>query len=76
MTYTLPPAPDNNGDAAGDGVALDRAGVPVLDADDVTKSYPGEPPVQALRGVNLTICRGSWWVSSARRGRARPPCCS
>jgi putative ABC transport system ATP-binding protein len=27
----------------------------VLDIDDVTKTYPGEPPVQALRGVSLTI---------------------
>jgi putative ABC transport system ATP-binding protein len=32
--------------------------VPVLDVDNVTKSYPGEPPVQALRGVNLTIGQG------------------
>ena len=32
--------------------------MPVLDVDDVTKSYPGEPPVQALRGVNLTIGPG------------------
>jgi putative ABC transport system ATP-binding protein len=31
---------------------------PVLDVDNVTKSYPGEPPVQALRGVNLTIGAG------------------
>jgi putative ABC transport system ATP-binding protein len=31
---------------------------PVLDVDDVTKSYAGEPPVQALRGVNLTIGPG------------------
>ena len=30
----------------------------MLDVDDVTKSYPGEPPVQALRGVNLTIGQG------------------
>ena len=58
MSYTLPPAPDNNGDAAGDGVALGGAGAPVLDVLDVTKSYPGEPPVHALRGVNLTICQG------------------
>jgi putative ABC transport system ATP-binding protein len=27
----------------------------VLAVDDVTKSYPGEPPVQALREVSLTI---------------------
>jgi putative ABC transport system ATP-binding protein len=30
----------------------------VLEVDDVTKSYPGEPPVQALRGVNITIGQG------------------
>jgi putative ABC transport system ATP-binding protein len=30
----------------------------VLDVDDVTKSYPGQPPVQALREVNLTIGPG------------------
>jgi putative ABC transport system ATP-binding protein len=33
-------------------------GVPVLDLDEVTKSYPGEPPVQALREMNLTIGQG------------------
>ncbi len=31
---------------------------PVLAVDAVTKSYPGEPPVQALRGVNLTVHQG------------------
>jgi putative ABC transport system ATP-binding protein len=46
MTSTPPP----------NGFAI--AGVPVLDVDDVTKSYPGEPPVQALREVNLTIGQG------------------
>jgi putative ABC transport system ATP-binding protein len=30
----------------------------VLDVDDVTRSYPGEPPVQALRGVTLAIGQG------------------
>jgi putative ABC transport system ATP-binding protein len=34
------------------------AGVPVLDVDHLIKSYPGEPPVLALRGVNLTIGQG------------------
>ncbi len=57
MTYTLPPEPDNKA-GAGNGVALGGAGVPVLDVHDVTKHYPGEPPVQALRGVNLTIAQG------------------
>ena len=58
MTHTPPPTPDNTAVAAGNGVAIDGAGVPVLDVDGVTKTYPGEPPVQALREVNLTIGPG------------------
>jgi putative ABC transport system ATP-binding protein len=58
MTYTPPPTPDNKAVAAGNGFAMGGGGVPVLDVDDVVKSYPGEPPVQALRGVNLTIGPG------------------
>ncbi len=58
MTWTSPPTPDNNAVAAGNGFAIGGAGVPVLDADGVTKSYPGAPPVHALRGVDLTIGPG------------------
>ena len=58
MTHTPPPTPDSTAVAAGNGFALGAAGVPVLDVDDVTKSYPGEPPVEALREVNLTIGPG------------------
>jgi len=58
MTHTPPPTPSNNAVAAGNGSAIGGAGVPVLDVDEVTKSYPGESPVQALRGVNLTIGQG------------------
>jgi putative ABC transport system ATP-binding protein len=58
MTCTLPSIPDTNAVAAGDGLAIGGAGTPVLDVDDVTKSYPGEPSVQALRGVNLTVGQG------------------
>lgn len=36
----------------------DSTKVPVLDVDKVTKTYPGEPPVDALRGVTLTIGEG------------------
>ena len=43
----------------------------MLDVDDVTKSYPGEPPVQALRGVSLTIGRGSWSGSSGPSGSGK-----
>jgi putative ABC transport system ATP-binding protein len=39
-------------------MAMDGAGVRVLEVDDVTKSYSGEPPIQALRGVSLTIDQG------------------
>jgi putative ABC transport system ATP-binding protein len=53
-----PPTPSSSAVAAGNGVAVEDAEVPVLDVDDVTKSYPGEPPVQALREVNLTVGHG------------------
>jgi putative ABC transport system ATP-binding protein len=55
MTPTPPTTPDRATVAAGNGFALGGAGVPVLDVDDVTKSYPGEPPVRALREVDLTV---------------------
>ena len=31
---------------------------PVLEADAVTKVYPSEPPVTALRGINFTVTQG------------------
>jgi putative ABC transport system ATP-binding protein len=58
VTDDLPPSPDNDAVVAGNGSVTDAAQVPVLEVDNVTKSYPGEPPVQALRQVNLTIGRG------------------
>ncbi len=36
----------------------DSLQVPVLEVDSVTKIYPGEPPVEALRRVSLTIAQG------------------
>ena len=38
--------------------SCDSVRAPVLEVNGVTKSYPGEPPVEALRGVNLTIGPG------------------
>jgi putative ABC transport system ATP-binding protein len=58
MTSTPPPTSDDNPVVDGKGSAIRSAGVPVLDIHDVTKSYPGEPPVHALRGVSLTIGPG------------------
>ena len=56
MIHTPRPRPGTNAVAAGNG--LHRAGVPVLAVENVTKSYPGVPPVQALSKVNLTIGPG------------------
>ena len=58
MTSTPPTTPGDNAVAAGNGSAIDGPGVPLLELDNVTKSYPGQPPVEALRGVNLTIGPG------------------
>ncbi len=58
MTHSPPPTPDSDPTAAGTGFALDGPGLPVIDVDGVTKSYPGQPPVQALREVSLTIGPG------------------
>ena len=58
MTSTPSPTPADSADVAGNDLAGEGAGPPVLDVDGITKSYPGEPPVLALRGVSLTIGRG------------------
>ena len=44
------------GDAAPSRLGGDLA--PVLEVDQVTKVYPSEPPVTALRGVSFTVGRG------------------
>jgi putative ABC transport system ATP-binding protein len=58
VTRTPSPPSHDTAAAAESGVTIDGAGVPVLDVDDVSKTYPGEPPVQALREVNLTVGPG------------------
>jgi putative ABC transport system ATP-binding protein len=58
MTDTPQRTGDTNAVAAGNGAANGIPGMPVLDVDEVTKSYPGEPSVQALCEVNLTIGQG------------------
>ncbi len=58
MTPTPPRTPESHAGAAGNSSTHGVKGVPVLDVEDVTKSYPGEPPVQALREVSLTIGEG------------------
>ena len=57
MTGTSPQALDSPV-VSGAGSVARAAPVPVLELGNVTKSYPGAPPVQALRGVSLTIDQG------------------
>ena len=56
MTDGPPPLPGSDTSTAGDGKAIEH--VPVLEVEGVTKSYPGEPPVEALREVSLTVGPG------------------
>jgi putative ABC transport system ATP-binding protein len=58
MTSAPPPTPDDNAVADGNGSSVRGAKAPVLEIDDVTMTYPGEPPIHALRGVSLTIGPG------------------
>jgi putative ABC transport system ATP-binding protein len=58
MTRTPSPLSDDSAAVADNAVTIDGALEPVLDVDDVTKTYPGEPPVHALREVSLTIAQG------------------
>jgi putative ABC transport system ATP-binding protein len=44
--------------AAGNGVTTRGVASPVLALDDVTKTYPGNPPVHALARVDLTVDQG------------------
>jgi putative ABC transport system permease protein len=58
MTHTPPSIPNKNAPPAANDFAIGEAGTPVLEVNGVTKSYPGEPPVHALREVTLTIRQG------------------
>jgi putative ABC transport system ATP-binding protein len=58
MTYTRPPIPDTHTVAAGSGSGTGDEQLPVLEVDNVTKSYPGDLPIDALCGVDLTIAQG------------------
>ena len=50
--------PGNTTVAARAGVAAGGGEAPVLELEDAAKTYPGEPPVAALRGVDLSLRQG------------------
>ena len=59
MTHSDRATPDTAELAMDTGVAHESHGsTPVLEAEDATKAYPGEPPVLALRGVTVTVNQG------------------
>jgi putative ABC transport system ATP-binding protein len=52
------PTPGLDAAHTGNGSMAEARAVPVLEVDEVTKCYPGQPPVEALRGVSLAIGQG------------------
>ncbi len=58
MTNTAPHRSSHPSAVNRVGSVADSLQVPVLEVDNVTRIYPGEPPVPALRGVNLRIGQG------------------
>jgi putative ABC transport system ATP-binding protein len=58
MTHTPSRLPGDGNTATGSSFRSGGAGRPVLEVDKVTKTYAGEPPVHALREVDLTIGQG------------------
>jgi predicted ABC-type transport system involved in lysophospholipase L1 biosynthesis ATPase subunit len=58
VTDNLQTSPHNEAVVASNGSVTNAPQVPVLEVDNLTKSYPGEPPVHALRQVNLAIGQG------------------
>jgi putative ABC transport system ATP-binding protein len=55
---TFPPSDDGLQPAAGPRAPVGSAPLPVAQLVDVTKTYPSEPPVEALRGVSFSIGPG------------------
>ena len=45
--------------------------MPVLELREVRKTYPGEPPVESVRGVNLTVEAGDMLAISGASGSGK-----
>jgi putative ABC transport system ATP-binding protein len=53
-----------------------RSGGLVLELAGVTKVYPGNPPVTALREVSFTVAAGELVAVAGPSGRGSPRCCT
>ena len=53
-------AGDDAQDEAGDAAPESETDAPLVELRDVTRSFPGPPEVQALKGVNLSIEAGEY----------------
>ena len=54
-------------------LVVDGAGDPDLQLEGVTKTYPVEPPVEALRGVSFSIKQGELIAIVGAWGSERRP---
>ena len=52
----------------------EHARAPVVELRGLGRTYGSDPPVQALRGVDLTSRAATGWRSSGRRDRASRRC--
>jgi ABC-type glutathione transport system ATPase component len=59
-----------------DHPAANGRGDPVLEVDRVTKIYPSEPPVTALRNISFAVERAELMGIVGPSGSAKPPCCT
>ncbi|MBO0694250.1 MAG: ATP-binding cassette domain-containing protein, partial [Acidimicrobiaceae bacterium] len=58
MTFTPSPPRGPIPAPGGTHAGPPRDGLPVLEVDSVIKTYPSQPPVEALKGVDLTVHPG------------------
>ena len=59
-TGTLAPQAESAWDPPGDAAPAQRERKPVVELRGISRTFGSDPPVQALRGVDLAVYRGDW----------------